>query len=67
MLSWGIVVTASAAAHNFTGMLIARILLGIFEATLAPTFIALCQTWWRRREQTNRVVAWNVANRRALI
>lgn len=55
-LGWGISLICSAAAHNFTNLLIGRIFLGGFEATLAPTFIALCQMWWRRREQTWRYV-----------
>jgi MFS family permease len=46
------------AAHNFTGLLITRMLLGFFEAGVAPTFIAVTQMWWRRREQPVRLSAW---------
>ncbi|KAL5526554.1 hypothetical protein ACEPAF_8278 [Sanghuangporus sanghuang] len=61
-LCWGATVAASAAARNFAGLLTARLFLGIFEATIAPSFIAITQMWWRRREQTYRTAAWNASN-----
>ena len=36
-ISWSIVTIATAAASNFTGLVICRILLGIFEATILPS------------------------------
>lgn|ERR1700761_2680991 len=59
---WGIVVAASSAAKNFTGLLVARLFLGIFEATLTPSFITIVQMWWRRREQTYRTACWFASN-----
>src|SRR3954471_1104420 len=59
---WGIVVICTPVAHDFKGILIACLLLGAFEATLAPSFLAIVQQTWRRREQTWRTVAWNVSN-----
>ncbi|KAK4901190.1 hypothetical protein LTR27_001747 [Elasticomyces elasticus] len=47
-----------SAAHNFGGLMAARFILGSFEASVAPTFIALVQMWYRRSEQTNRNAAW---------
>ncbi|KAI6546543.1 hypothetical protein MCOR03_011577 [Pyricularia oryzae] len=44
-----------------TGMVFcwgARLLLGIFESTVAPAFVAIVQMWYRRREQTKRNAAW---------
>ena len=46
------------AAHNFSGLLVSRLFLGLFEAGVAPAFIALTQMWWRRREQPVRLGAW---------
>lgn len=36
----------------------ARFILGSFEASVAPTFIAIVQMWYRRSEQTLRNAAW---------
>jgi len=47
-----------AAAHDFTGLMVTRALMGGFEATVSPAFIACVQIWWRRREQTWRNTVW---------
>ncbi|KAI5449361.1 hypothetical protein NCC49_004766 [Naganishia albida] len=67
LLGWSTVTTVSAAAHNFTGLMICRFLLGMFEATIAPSFVAITQMWWRRREQSYRLIAWQIANSCAAI
>jgi MFS family permease len=46
------------AVKDFGGLMATRFLLGSFEASVAPTFIALVQMWYRRSEQTNRNAAW---------
>ena len=38
-----------------------RIFLGIFEATILPSFGLIVQMWWTRREQSYRTVAYQVA------
>ncbi|KAG8723715.1 hypothetical protein FRC09_002053 [Ceratobasidium sp. 395] len=43
VFAWGIVVSCTAAAHNFSGLLATRFFLGIFEATVAPSFITITQ------------------------
>ncbi|KAK3302864.1 allantoate permease [Chaetomium strumarium] len=55
---WGAILCGMVAAHNFTGLLVSRLFLGIFEAAVAPTFVAIIQMWYRRREQTTRNAAW---------
>ncbi|CAK7214050.1 hypothetical protein SCUCBS95973_002014 [Sporothrix curviconia] len=62
VLLWGVVLATMAAAHNFGGLLAARFFLGLFEACVAPCFIAVTQMWWRRREQTVRVSYWYAMN-----
>ncbi|KIW18933.1 hypothetical protein PV08_03222 [Exophiala spinifera] len=62
VLLWGIALSAMPAAHNFGGLLVCRLFLGIFEAGVAPAFIALTQMWWRRREQPVRLGAWYAMN-----
>ncbi|KAI6382248.1 hypothetical protein MCOR25_000836 [Pyricularia grisea] len=55
---WGVILCGMAAAHNFAGLMSARLMLGIFESTVAPAFVAIVQMWYRRREQTKRNAAW---------
>ncbi|KAH0828316.1 hypothetical protein AYO21_07311 [Fonsecaea monophora] len=62
VLLWGISLSAMPAAHNFAGLLVCRLFLGLFEAGVAPAFIALTQMWWRRREQPVRLGAWYAMN-----
>lgn len=58
VLCWGAVLCGMTAARGFGGLMAARFLLGSFEASVAPTFIAIVQMWYRRSEQTNRNAAW---------
>jgi hypothetical protein len=62
VLGWGIVLSVMPAAHNFGGLLASRFFLGLFEAGVAPTFVAVTQMWWRRREQPLRLGAWYAMN-----
>jgi hypothetical protein len=62
MFCWGVVLSFMALAHNFQGLMVTRFLLGMFEASIAPTFVAVSQLWYRRAEQTNRVAAWYAMN-----
>ncbi|KZL65271.1 major facilitator superfamily transporter [Colletotrichum tofieldiae] len=59
---WGVTLSCMAAAHNFGGLLTARFFLGAFEASVAPSFVAITQMWWRRREQTLRISYWYAMN-----
>ena len=58
----GAVVACMGSANSFNGLITARFFLGVFGATLAPSFIAITQMWWRSREQTYRTLAWNCSN-----
>ncbi|KAK1579574.1 major facilitator superfamily transporter [Colletotrichum navitas] len=59
---WGVTLSCMAAAHNFGGLMTARFFLGAFEASVAPSFVAITQMWWRRREQTLRISYWYAMN-----
>lgn len=67
MLAWSIVTVCTGAAKNFTGLVTCRLLLGIFEATILPSFIFLTQMWYTRREQSFRTIAYQTANSLAAI
>ncbi|RMZ84112.1 hypothetical protein DV738_g706, partial [Chaetothyriales sp. CBS 135597] len=62
VLGWGITLSCMTAANTFAGLLVTRMLLGFFEAGVAPAFIAVTQMWWRRREQPVRLSAWYAMN-----
>ncbi|KAM0275774.1 hypothetical protein ACHAQH_007435 [Verticillium albo-atrum] len=59
---WGATLALMASAHSFRSLLVARFLLGAFEASVAPSFIALTQMFWRRREQPLRMSYWYAMN-----
>ncbi|KAJ6183699.1 hypothetical protein N7519_005000 [Penicillium mononematosum] len=61
-LLWGIALTCMTAATNFGELLACRLFLGIFEAGIAPAFIAVTQMWYRRREQPVRLSSWYAMN-----
>ncbi|KAH9933637.1 MFS general substrate transporter [Epithele typhae] len=48
---WGIVLACTAACHNFTGLVIVRTLLGVFECVCQPAFVFLSTMWYKREEQ----------------
>ncbi|KAJ6494935.1 MFS general substrate transporter [Mycena vulgaris] len=62
ILAWGITLSCMTSAHNFATLLTARFFLGLFEATVAPTFVTITAMWWRRREQTERTTLWYSMN-----
>ncbi|GAA5897753.1 hypothetical protein JCM5296_000872 [Sporobolomyces johnsonii] len=49
--AWGIILMASAAAKNFTGIMIARFILGLFESIIFASSGIFVTMWWRRHEQ----------------
>jgi MFS family permease len=50
------------AATNFAGLLTCRILLGVFEATVLPSFVLITQMWYTRRENSYRTIAYQISN-----
>lgn len=51
IMAWGVVLACTAACHNFTGLVIVRTLLGIFECVCQPAFVFLSTMWYTRKEQ----------------
>ncbi|KAJ6498839.1 MFS general substrate transporter [Mycena sanguinolenta] len=62
IFAWGITLSAMSSANNFKTLITARFFLGLFEATVAPTFVTITAMWWRRREQTQRTTLWYAMN-----
>ncbi|RSH85367.1 hypothetical protein EHS25_004763 [Saitozyma podzolica] len=65
--AWSVVTLCTSAAKNFTGLVVARLFLGMFEATILPSFVLITQMWWLRREQSYRTIAYQIANSCAAI
>ena len=55
---WGIVVMTTAACTDYAGIAINRLVLGILESAVAPTFTVLVTFWWTREEQGLRTGLW---------
>lgn len=55
---WGIATACGAAAYNYQTLLISRIFLGIFEATIGPSLILIVGQWYTSAEQAPRLCFW---------
>lgn len=62
IVAWGAVLACTAACHNFTGLVVVRTLLGLFESACQPAFVLLSSIWYRREEQAARVTYWYMMN-----
>ncbi|KAJ2906434.1 allantoate permease [Zalerion maritima] len=62
IIGWGTVLACHAACKNFTGLVVVRTLLGIFESACQPAFLVLGAMWYRREEQASRVTYWYMMN-----
>ncbi|KAH7375528.1 MFS transporter [Plectosphaerella cucumerina] len=59
---WGLTVTFAGFCHNFAGLIVARIFIGIFEAGMFPGCLFLISSWYRRHELLSRMAWFMVAN-----
>ncbi|TGO34926.1 hypothetical protein BHYA_0176g00070 [Botrytis hyacinthi] len=59
---WSIILSMHALCHNFEGLVVARTLLGIFEAACQPIFVVLSSMWYKREEQAGVVIYWYMMN-----
>ncbi|KAJ5981894.1 hypothetical protein N7522_013522 [Penicillium canescens] len=55
---WGILVACHAACRSYASLMIVRILLGVFEASVAPSLILITGMWWTKPEQSRRTGLW---------
>jgi len=67
VLGWGIAQAAMAACHSYSGLLVTRFFLGLFEAGCLPLFSVITNQWYRRSEQPIRIAAWYSTNGLATI
>lgn len=62
IVCWGTVLACTAACKNFAGLVVVRVLLGLFESACQPAFVLLSSIWYRREEQAARVIYWYMMN-----
>lgn len=67
ILGWGIAQASMAACNSYTGLLVTRFFLGLFEGGCLPLFSVITNQWYRRSEQPIRVAAWYGTNGLATI
>lgn len=58
MVAWGLVTACTAATMNYRTLLIARIFLGVFEASISPSLMLIGSQWYNRSEQAPRFSLW---------
>ncbi|KAL6914725.1 hypothetical protein FSST1_012485 [Fusarium sambucinum] len=58
VIAWGIATACGAAAHNYQTLLVSRIFLGIFEATIGPSLMLISSQWYTKSEQAPRFSFW---------
>ena len=55
---WGLATAATAGVQNFRTLLVARIFLGVFEATIGPSLMLISSQWYTKAEQAPRFSFW---------
>ncbi|TQV99420.1 allantoin permease [Cordyceps javanica] len=58
VICWGIMVACTAAAKSWGTLVALRVLLGCFEAAVAPALILITSMWYKKSEQPVRVSIW---------
>jgi MFS family permease len=58
VILWGTATACGAAATNYQTLLVSRIFLGIFEATIAPSLMLISSQWYTKSEQAPRFSFW---------
>ncbi|KAK3301752.1 major facilitator superfamily domain-containing protein [Chaetomium strumarium] len=58
VILWGTATACGAAAHNYQTLLVSRVFLGIFEATIAPSLMLISSQWYTKSEQAPRFCFW---------
>ncbi|KAJ5371061.1 uncharacterized protein N7496_007153 [Penicillium cataractarum] len=62
IISWGTVMTLTGVVQNFGGLLVVRLLLGIFEAGFFPGAVYLCSLWYMPKDLGTRVATFYCAS-----
>ncbi|KAK5118934.1 hypothetical protein LTR62_000145 [Meristemomyces frigidus] len=55
---WGLTVTMHCVCKSFGSLIAVRLLLGMFEAAVAPCLLIITGMWYKRAEQPLRIAIW---------
>lgn len=55
---WGVMVCCMAAAQNFAGIVVLRLVLGILEAVVAPALVMVTSQWYTKKQSVPRMGFW---------
>jgi MFS family permease len=58
VILWGTATACGAAAYNYQTLLVSRVFLGVFEATIAPSLMLISSQWYTKSEQAPRFSFW---------
>ncbi|KAK1754439.1 allantoate permease [Echria macrotheca] len=58
VILWGVATACGAAAHNYQTMLVTRVFLAIFEASINPSLMLISGRWYTKPEQAPRLALW---------
>lgn len=58
VILWGTATACGAAATNYQTLLVSRVFLGIFEATIAPSLLLISSQWYTKSEAAPRFSFW---------
>lgn len=59
---WGIIMMCHGFVHNFAGLMVVRLLLGVFEAGFYPGAVYLCTFWYMPKELATRIAVFYCAS-----
>jgi len=59
---WGTIMTLTGVCKNYAGLMICRLLLGVFEAGFFPGAVYLITTWYAAREVQTRIALFYCAS-----
>lgn len=55
---WGVATACGGAAHDYRSLLVSRIFLGVFEATIGPSLLLISSQYYTKSEQAPRFSLW---------
>ncbi|KAL1968328.1 hypothetical protein VTN77DRAFT_1857 [Rasamsonia byssochlamydoides] len=55
---WGVLMACHAACRSYASLMVVRVLLGVFEASVAPSLVLITGMWWTKPEQSRRTGLW---------
>lgn len=58
VIIWGVAVAATSGVKGYTTLVVARVFLGLFEATIGPSLMIISSQYYTKKEQAPRFSFW---------